>query len=257
MPGRTTTGRRAWRRPPRRRSPAGASPAFSAARWSSIVAPTVRPSARDRALHLGALRVGGERQHEEHRRRTRAPASTAGLQRAEAEVRGDGERVGEERRVLVQEGRRVGGHGGADVAALGVHQRPARRPPAPPRRPSPVRRCRASRTARRRRDCGLRTATRSASASTTVRVKRSRPATSSFRPQAASREACGSMPTQSGPAGVHGAAQPGAEGFESVTWRPPSGSRRRPRRRGWRTGWCAAARRGPCGWRGPRRGPRR
>ncbi len=87
-------------------------------------------------------------------------------------------------------------------------------------------------------DCGLRTATRSASASTVVRVKRSRPAMSSFSPQEVSREACGSDADAERPAGVHGVAQPGAEGFGGQQGRPffrVSGGRR-PRRRGGRTG---------------------
>src|SRR5690606_37416520 len=48
-------------------------------------------------------------------------------------------------------------------------------------------------------DCGLSTPTRSASASTVMRAKRSRPRGSSSRPQALSSSGWGSMPTQSGP----------------------------------------------------------
>ncbi len=102
--------------------------------------------------------------------------------------------------------------------------------------------------------CGFRTATRSASASTTVRLNRSRPATSSFRPQSVSREACGSMPTHSGPRSSMARRRRAPKGSRLMR---TSSRQHRQHRRGWRTDSCGDVRRGLCGGCGSRRGPRR
>ena len=73
-------------------------------------------------LHLRPLGVAGQRQHVD------AAPGTAGqldraVQRAEAEVRADRDRVGGQRSSVAEVRGRVRVHGGADVAALDVQQR--------------------------------------------------------------------------------------------------------------------------------------
>ena len=88
--------------------------------------------------------------------RTNTPAAGLGRevqgrpQRLEAQVRAQRHRIRGQRRAVPQPGVRVGGHGGADVAALGVRDGQHRRLPPPrpgcvPARPS--RRSRGARTA--------------------------------------------------------------------------------------------------------------
>ena len=69
-----------------------------------------------------ALGVGRQRRARTPRRRAARPASKAGCERADAEVRADRDRVDRERRGRVEVGLRVGGHRRADVAALDVEQ---------------------------------------------------------------------------------------------------------------------------------------
>ena len=81
-------------------------------------------------------------------------------------------------------------------------------------------------------DCGLTTATCGPTPRRRCRAKRSRPATSSVRPQASSSAACGSMPAQSGPRSSMAACEPGAEGLGAVGHRRLLTRRRGARERG-------------------------
>ena len=95
------TGRRAWRRRPRRRSRAAPRPRSRRPGGPASVAPTVRPSARDGALDLGALRVGGQRQHEEPGAARARQRRARGRSEPKPRYGRDGQRVREQRRVLV------------------------------------------------------------------------------------------------------------------------------------------------------------
>ena len=207
--------RRGWRRRPRRPSRAGRRRRSPRRCGRASAARRDRPSAARGALHLGALRVGGQRQHEDARRRRSAAASSAGRSEPKPRYGADGHRVART--------------AASPCRGRWRRRRPswsrcrrAWRPSAPARRPRGPRSTARSSTAMPREpkrsknaDCGLRTATRSASASTTVRVKRSRPATSSSRPQAAEQRGVRVDADAQRAAGVHGAAQPRAEGFRA------------------------------------------
>ena len=235
------TGRRAWRRPPRRRSRAAPRPRSPPPGASSIVCAdraAVRAQWRAAPRAPSGLEVSAS---------TKTPG--AGLARrverraAASRSRGTGETVTASENSgasLSQVGRGVGGHRGADVAALGVHQHQRAGGPGLARPPSPGRR--RPREPNRSKKARLRLEDGDAVGRAPPRrcgVKRSRPATSSPRPQSASSEACGSMPTHSGPR-VSMARRRRAPKGSSGGHAGPSGCRRRPRRRGWRTGSSAS-----------------
>ena len=101
--------------------PSGSAPALSPRRWSRIVPVTERPSSVRAACTSGASLL-------EVRASTNRPASclraasTKRVERAEAEERADGDRVGGERARGVEVGLGVRLAGRADVAALHVEQ---------------------------------------------------------------------------------------------------------------------------------------
>ena len=97
---------------------------LTAAAWSTISWAT--GGRRRGALHGGALRVGGGRQHEHPAVVRRGGSAVAAASRTR--VGGNGHRVDGQRR-LTRPGVRVGGHRGTDVATFGVgeDERPRRR----------------------------------------------------------------------------------------------------------------------------------
>ena len=101
--------------------PSGSAPALSGAQVVQHRAGDRAAVAGGRVLHLGALRVGGQREHEQA-----GAVASRGLdervERAEAEVGADRDRVGGQRRGRVEVGVGVGLAGRADVAALDVQE---------------------------------------------------------------------------------------------------------------------------------------